>query len=310
MTADLTIHRMKIGAVIPTQQFGNLQPEFEVTGATYAEMVDLALSRIKEIWDRTAEEPLTIDRGTAPVMSAHVQVLRCAVSGTELLFDPILHTYHDRDGNKYLGGSTFASRYKTPFASEIIAKKMALKNEVAAEDILAMWALNANASSTFGTSVHVALQLYGEYLELSKKVKNGSDESALTSNPVLRPIVKEFFTEERRQEKAFYEILVANPAERASGLIDRLVAEEDGVFIEDFKTNSDVSKAETVLPPFKGVVPSNSLGIYWLQLSYYARCLMAHGRVVKGLRIHHWTGTEWKLYEHEVVNLDAAFQGL
>lgn len=297
-----------MAATIPVAQYANIQPSFDIEADTHDAAVELGLQRLKEIWDRTAEKPLTIDRGALPAMASHVQVLQCAFSGTELLFDPIFHTYHDRDGNKYLGGSTFAGRYKSPFAGEIIAQRMATKNGVEAKDILAMWALNANASSTFGTSVHAALQLYGEYVELSKSIKDGSDESALTSNPVLRPIVEAFFTDERKQERAFYEVLVANPAERASGLIDRVVSEEDGVFIEDFKTNSDVSKAETVLPPFKGVVPSNSLGIYWLQLSYYARCLMAHGRNVKGLRIHHWTGDEWKPYEHPVVNLDAAFQ--
>lgn len=298
--------KVTIAATIPVAQYANIQPSFDIEAETHDAAVDIGLKKLKEIWDRTAEKPLTIDRQN-PVPE-NCQVLRCAVSGTELLFDPIAHTYHDRAGVRYTGGSTFASRYKEPFPGGIIAGKIASKHGVDAARVQAMWALNAEASATFGTSVHAALQLYGEYLELSRETKGGSDESALTSNPVLRPIVEAFFAD-HKDEKAFYEALVANSKERACGLIDRLTVEDDGaIWVEDFKTNTSVEKAEKILPPFSDAVPHTALGAYYLQLSYYARCLMAHGRHVKGLRVHHWTGTEWKLYEHPVVNLDAAFQ--
>lgn len=170
------------------------------------------------------------------------------------------------------------------------------------DKIQAMWKLNAEASSTFGTAVHAALQLRGEYAELSRQVKDGSVESATTSNPVLRPIVEAFF-EDHDHEKAFYEAFVADPATRSCGLIDRLVVDEDGLWVEDYKTNASVEKEETILPPFKGIIPNTSLGVYWLQLSYYAHILMAHGRRVKGLRVHHWTGTKWETHESPVIDL-------
>lgn len=299
--------KVSLGAVVPVQQYGNLQPTVEAEGETIEAALDIALRHVQAFWNRVGQKPLEIhdDKHETPVG----QILRCRVSGAEVIFDPVAHTYHDRDGNRFLGGSTFAGRYKAPFLAELIAGKMATKNGVDAQEILAMWKLNAEASSTFGTSVHAALQLYGEYVELSKNVKDGSDESALTSNPVLRPIVESFFTEERKKERAYYEEFVADADSLACGLIDRLVADEDGsLWIEDYKTNADVTKVEKILPPFDGIVPNNSLGAYYLQLSYYSRILTAHGRNVKGLRVHHWTGTEWKLYEHPVVNLDAAFQ--
>jgi hypothetical protein len=307
--SETPAHRMTIGAVIPTQQYGNLQPQFEVTGDSYEEMVDLALSRMKNIWDRTSSQPLDVNRNAPQSVAApQGQILRCRVSGSEVIFDPVAHTYHDAQGRKYMGGSTFASKYKAPFAAEVIASKMASKHGVEAQRILDMWKLNAEASSTFGTSVHAALQLYGEYLELSKSIKAGSDESALTSNPVLRPIVEAFFTAERRTERAFYEEFVADSKTLSCGLIDRLTVEEDGgLFVEDFKSSSSVEKPQVILEPFKGVVPNTVLGAFWLQLSYYSRILMAHGRNVKGLRVHHWVpGNGWETHEHPVVNLDAA----
>jgi hypothetical protein len=298
--------KISLGAVIPVQQYGNLQPTVECESETIAEALDEALGHLQAFWNRVGQKPLEIhdSKSDAPVG----QILRCRVSGAEVIFDPIAHTYHDKEGNRYLGGSTFAGRYKRPFEAKIIAGKMAEKNGVDPGKILDMWKLNAEASSTFGTSVHAALQLYGEYLELSKAVKNGSDESALTSNPVLRPIVEAFFTDERKQEKAFYEEFVADAKNLRCGLIDRLTVDEDGgLFVEDFKTNADVAKPETILEPFRGVVPSTTLGIYFLQLSYYGTVLAAHGRLIRGLRVHHWTGSEWVTHESPMIDLTPAF---
>lgn len=294
--------KVSLGATINVAQYSDLRPVVEAEGETIDEALDEALGSIQRFWQRVGRQPLEIDCGVPTG-----DILRCRISGAEVIFDPIAHTYHDREGNRYMGGSTFASKYKKPFEAAIVAGKMGDKHGVDAAQILNMWKLKAEASSTFGTSVHAALQLYGEYLELSKSVKDGSDESALTSNPVLRPIVLAFFDEERKKQRAYYEEIVVNASERACGLIDRLVVEDDGsIWVEDFKTNASVTKEEKILEPFAGVVPDSSLGAYYLQLSYYSRVLMAHGRAVNGVRIHHWTGTEWKPYESPVIDLDAA----
>lgn len=291
-------------ATIPTQQYGNIQPTFEVEAETHEEAMNLALARIKEVWDRASGKgPLNINRNLPDIPAG--EILRCQVSGTEVYFDPIEHVYRGADGRRWLGGSTFAGRYESDFPGELIAEKMGTKHGVDPRKILAMWELNANASSTLGTAVHAALQLYGEYRELSEKTKDGSDESALTSNPVLRPIVEAFY-KDRQHEKARYEAFVADPVRRHCGLIDRLLIEDDGLTIEDFKTNADVQKKKTVLEPFKGIVPNTSLGIYWLQLSFYARILISHGRTVKGLRVHHWVDDHWETHEHPVVDLTPA----
>lgn len=301
--------KVQLGATIPTAQYSNLQPLIEVEADSVPAGLDEALGHIKQFWDRVGTKPLEIDRQAPATPAANGVMLECRVSGTRILFDPVAHTYHDKEGRRYMGGSTFANKFKQGFPAERISEQMAAKHGVEAADIRAMWQLNAEASSTFGTSVHAALQLYGTYLELSKKVKDGSEESALTKNPTLQPIVLKFFTDERKSETAFYEEFTANSQELSCGLIDRLVVDDDGgLWIEDFKSNTAIDKEEKVLAPFKGVVPDTSIGIYWLQLSYYGRILMAHGRKVKGLRIHHWTGQEWVTYEHEVVDLSPAFK--
>lgn len=297
-------------AVIPTQQYGNLQPSFDVEAGSHEAAVELGLQRMKFIWDRIGEKSLDIDRTRKQAPAG--EILSCWASGTQVYFDPIEHVYRDAHGQRWLGGSTFAGKYASEFASNAISKRMADKHGVDAKAIQAMWALNADASSTFGTSVHAALQLRGEYAELSRAVKDGELDSALTTNPVLRPIVEAFF-EGRENEVAKYECFLADPVRKHCGLIDRLVIEEDGsVWVEDYKTNANVEKKETILKPFKDIVPGTALGRYWLQLSFYARILQAHGKVVNGLRVHHWTADEdgkyhWVTHEHPVIDLDGAF---
>lgn len=232
-----------------------------------------------------------------------LKVLKCWASGSEVLFDPEAHAYSTGDGHPWLSGSAFADKFISQFDSELIAGKSASKHGVEATDLLDMWALNAQVSRDFGTSLHGALQLRGEYAQLSRAVKDGALDAALTKNPVLRPIVEAFFDAERDEEIAAYEVFVADPVGHRCGQIDRLVVDADGVFIEDYKTNTDLSKRETIKPPFKGLVPNTQLGAYWLQLSFYAHILQSHGKNVKGLRVHYWTGAEWITYSSQVIDI-------
>lgn len=293
-------------ATIPTQQYGNIAPTFEVEADTHDEAMDLALQRMKDVWDRAAPKALEIRKLDSPRL-IFGQELRCWASGTRVTFDPVEHTYATADGKSWLSGSAFAGRYKSEFNAPLIAGKMATKHGADASEIVAMWELNRDASATVGTAVHAALQLRGQYARLSKSVKDGSLESALTKNPILLPIVESFF-ETRDGEDARYEVFVADPVRSHCGFIDRLVVEDDGLVVEDYKTNTDLQKSETIKAPFKGLVPSTKLGAYWLQLSFYARILRSHGKIVKLLRIHHWIDGKWETHEFEPVDLDAAFK--
>lgn len=289
--------KVTLGATIPIAQYANLQPSFEVEGATVDAAMDRALGVMKRVWDSVCDKPLNI-RDAPAVVSAGVD-LTCWASGTVVSFDPVEHVYSP---GQWLSGSAFASRFTPDFPSELIAGRMASKAGIEPAAVLAMWEKNAEASSTFGTSVHAALELYGKFLGVSQAVK-GSDESALSKNPVLRPIVEAFFAG-REGEAADYEVFVADPLLRHCGQIDRLlIVGEKRVRIGDFKTNTDLLKKETIKPPFKGVVDSSQLGAYWLQLSFYARILQAHGYTVEGLDIFHWDGSQWVTYSHDVVDI-------
>lgn len=289
-------------ATIPTMQYGNLQPAFTVTGETFEEA---KLTWLREMWrlHRMLGQNLNVSLPDEPAELVGT-TLTCWASGTEVVFDPVEHKYSSEDGGDWLSGSTFAHRFTSDFAGEVIARKSAAKHGVKASDLLDMWALNAEVSTTLGTALHAALQLRGSFADLSRATKDGSVEAATTKNPILKPIVEAFFTEERCAETATYEAFVADPVLHHCGQIDRLVINGDGsVVVEDYKTNADIHKSQTVKPPFRGLVESSSLGIYWLQLSFYARILESHGVRVEKLRIHHWTGGSWKSYVNPVIDL-------
>src|SRR5690606_4901684 len=132
--------KVSLGATIPVTQYGNLQPLIEAEGETYEEAMEIALRRIHDLWNRTAERPLSIDRDAA---QAGGKILTCWASGPTVAFDPTGHTYRVGNGPKWLGGSTFASRYVQEFPGPLIASKMADKHGVEAQDVLDMWDLNA-----------------------------------------------------------------------------------------------------------------------------------------------------------------------
>lgn len=287
-------------AVIPTGDYMNAQPSFTVRADTFEEARDLWLKEMRVIHEMLGK-PLEV-RGESAGRPVGIEK-RCWASGSIVYFDPIEHVYRDAQGNQYLGGSTFAHRFVPDFPAESIAGKMAEKSDSSADEIRAMWQLNSEASTSFGTALHAALELRQRYGKLSLQLK-GDYSAATTKNPVLKPIVEAFFTPERDAEEAVAECFVADPERRHAGMLDRLVIEPDGVWIEDYKSSRDVLKAESIKIPFKGIVPNNQLGIFQLQCNFYARILTTHGVKVKGLRVHHWTGEVWDTHELEILDLD------
>lgn len=300
----------RLTAVIPTAQYANLQPEIETEGESYEQAQELALERMAELWNRVCEPGKEL-KVAQKVISAPTQTniydrLVSKLTGVEVLFDKVAHKYTTPDGKEYLSGSVFANRYKSKFDSDAISANFAKKHDVPQREIQDMWSLNGEVSSTLGTAVHNALELYGKYLQLSLKTK-GTSESALTKNGILQPLVESFY-KGRENEKAGYEVFVADEAHRLCGFIDRLLIVDEKKKIcrvQDYKTNHNINKSETVSEPFKNVVPSTTLGIYWLQLSFYAYILQQHGWTVEGLDIFNWEGNEWKTYQSDVIDISS-----
>ncbi len=218
--------------------------------------------------------------------------------GNEIFYDNIAHEYTNALGEVYLSGSAYASddTFDGEFWANYFVKAHKM-DESAKDRIMAMWETNGNASRAFGTALHAAIELYGEYHDIAdiidvdlktgkrKKLDAKTDKnSALSKLPYLNKVARKFFTKLRLKETAYYEVLVVDHKNKRAGRIDRLLVYPNGTFaIRDIKTNNKLA--------------SKDLRSYTRQLSFYADLILANGRQLakkKPIAIHHWNENAWK----------------
>lgn len=223
------------------------------------------------------------------VRSADAQLVK-DIFGNEIFYDDNTHEYTNAVGEVYLSGSTFATQSERAFDAKTIIGKIASKFDLSSEESVLlqdMWTLKAEASSSLGTAIHAAIELYGKYKYLAEKIEK---ETYFHDNPILKKAVQLFYEEYPSLEGIMFECLVVDHKTKRAGRIDRLeYVSDDEVYIADFKTNFDINK---------------NLKKYWLQLSFYAAILKANGLTVKGLKIYHYTGDEWNTMASEVIDID------
>jgi hypothetical protein len=216
--------------------------------------------------------------------------------GNEIFYDDVKHEYTNALGEVYLSGSQYDK--EEPFDSDKWSTEFVNKYDLEKEDkqrILDMWEVNSKASCSFGTAIHSAVELYGKYHRLAdiidvdlktgkrKKLDAKTEKnSALSKLPLLKAVVKAFFTPERLEENAFYEVLVVDHKNKRAGQIDRLLILDDGTYeVRDVKTNARIMKKER--------------DSYTKQLSVYGDILIANGCKLgpNPVMLHHLNGVEW-----------------
>jgi hypothetical protein len=263
-----------ITAVIPTVQYGNIQPSIEVEADTFEEANAMAMPHIEKLWAKYSEKPLP---------SAAQRKKITAYVGGDIYYDDATHTYTNEAGDIYMSGSQYAKSLEKPFDLEKISEAMANKFDVSATDIKQMWKLKSEVSAGFGTAIHKALELYGRFQSLSKSIDK---QTNLHDHPVIKKAVQEFY-EGREKEKAVHEVFIVDHRAKRAGQIDRmLLTGPKQCRIQDFKTNADIQK---------------SINSYWIQLQFYADIMIAAGYEVTGLDIFHWNGG-WTTYSKELKN--------
>lgn len=309
--------KLTLGATLPTDtQYENVQPVVEVEADSFEEARDIALSQIKSIADKVrSTNKFTIIQESNPVEVAKLEQLS-DIDGVIVNWDPLTHRY---DGG-YLSGSAFAHKFIKDFPADKISGAIAAKSGVPKDEILKMWATNAEASTSLGTAIHAALELYGKYKNTSVAIK-GTHESVIHKNPLLKQAVELFYTG-REQEDADYEAFVALSDKKLCGFIDRLLVVDRKrkiARVQDYKTNPDILKKKDILPPFTTIVDATELGMYWLQLSFYAHILSQKGWTIEGLDIFNICAreqedgslkVELETYSHDVINIDTALKAL
>lgn len=289
-------------AVVPVAQYANLQPAIEVEADSIKEAEAIVLPYIEEFYNKYADKSKI---GAAKNAAKPGRKLLKDLFGNEIFYDEATHEYTNSLGEVYLSGSQYAKEeeFDADYWANSFAEKYNLGEDGAAK-IKEMWNVNGNASSSFGTAVHAAIELYGQYRDIAdvidvdlktgerKKLSAKVDKnSSLSKLPYLKEVVEKFFNEERLAEPAKYEVLVVDHVNKRAGRIDRLVKEKDGTFsVRDMKTNHKILKKER--------------DIYSKQLSFYADILIANGAKISDnpIMLHHWVDGEWKDIKLEKVD--------
>lgn len=277
--------KYKLGAVIPTTQYGNLQPEIELEGENEDELHAKASSFIEGIWKTYGSSPITKN------VSDGERVV--SFTGEELIYNNTIHKYYDLKGNLLLSGSGYADMNSPKFDLEMLLPKTAKAWGVDEKDLRNLWKLNSRISTEYGSSIHTALDIWHKYNGLGAKVqKDKATDSnyALPKNQHIKDIVLSF--DKQFGSNALTEILISDLKNLRAGQVDRFeILDEKGKIcrIGDFKTNNDMD--------------DKKLKKYQLQLSFYANIMKEFGWTVKGLDIFHYDGNKWEKIELEVLDL-------
>lgn len=275
----MKITSLTISAVIPNAQYSNIQPSITVEVEDDVEAAKaLAISHIASISQRFAEPGKQLVDGA--------QVILTDIFGQKIYFDEPSHTYTNSKGQVYLSGSQYAKRFEKEFPGDIISGKMAAKSGVDQQLILEAWDAKSDVSKGFGTAIHLALENYSKYKDMSNTLDK---QYHIHDHPIISKCVKDFY-KGRDKEITLNEALVIDHDRRLAGSIDRLLLVDKKKKIcrvQDFKTNADID---------------DKLAAYWHQLSFYASILTAKGWTVEGLDIFHWNG-KWTEYQSEVLEV-------
>lgn len=225
----------------------------------------------------------------------------------------------------YLSGSKFPDQFYQPFDKDGILAAIVEKYGVTAEAVAAMWKLNNEASTGYGTAVHAALENYDRNFELGDKIKsvkvlktktNVGPNKALSKNPFLKHLVESFHAQFGGDYERLSEVFVWDEGLKLCGSIDRLKVidrKKKIVRIQDFKTDGDIheKKYQLSTSPFKKSMGNELLDLHWLQLSFYAFILSLKGWKVEGLDIF-WLNPAklvkgekepWELFSSDVVDI-------
>ena len=255
--------KYKLEATIPTTQYGNIRPVFDVTD-NESEVLD----KLTELWNTFGEKPLTTKTNYGKLVTSF--------TGEKFYYNDDTHEYFSLDGKVLLSGSAYAKQFDKVFDKEAVSTKESARTGVPKEILLKMWQLTSDVSTSFGTAVHDAVELV---------IMGGSlDKVPVTIRDTVDSLVKEVA---KYNMVPITEVLVSNLAAGHVGRIDCLLVddpEQPKKFrIIDYKTNRELKK--------------HKITVYTKQLEFYRDILTSFGMECEGLALLHHDGNELTVYD-------------
>lgn len=275
--------KYKITAVIPVQQYGNLQPSIEIDTSDIKEAHTEAMEHINSVWSKYGTKPL--EGRKADSMGNYAQIK--TFTGEDILYNDDTHSYTDLQGNKLVSASGYKKQFEKPFPLDSMAEKVAVKNKIEDQVVKDMWASNGKISCTFGNVIHYAMEHYWRF----KDSPCGEKEYHLSKNPLIRQIVKNFPEHELGfKDVILPEVFISSIKNKACGQIDAIhILCEKKVNLWDYKSDANLTKEK--------------LRIHFIQLSYYARILKVFKYDINKIIVWNYTIEGWKAHESEPLNL-------
>jgi hypothetical protein len=254
--------KYRIEATIPTQQYGNIRPTFEVD-----ENEPEVLGKLEQLWNMFGENklPKRTELGT----------LLTTFTGEQVYYNDDTHSYYDLKGNELLSGSKYAKQFAKPFDEDFLAKKVSDKTGEPEELIKSKWKLSGSISTSFGTSVHDSV----EFILLGGDIEK-------TPQPVRESVNRIIDTVRGFEMTPITEVLVSDVDSGNVGRIDCLLVDDpenpEHFIILDYKTNRELS--------------SDKKKVYTKQLEFYRDILVHYGLKCKGMFLIHEDGTQCVTY--------------
>lgn len=233
----------------------------------------------------------------------------------------------------YMSGSKFPEQFYAPFDKDGVLDALVKKFGVDRQSVELMWSLNGEASTSYGTAIHAAMENYDRNYVLGDKIKSVKTfktkdpevgpNKALSRNPFLKKIVEDFHEKFGGTYERFSEQFIWHEGKKLCGSIDRVKVidlKKKIIRIQDFKTDGDIheKKYQLTTSPFYAATQGTSatlgkelLDYHWFQLSFYAYILKQFGWTVEGLDVYWLNPTKlangenaWEEFTHDVIDLE------
>lgn len=307
-------------ATSPTVQYGNVHTVLEVEGDSWEDIRDTGLSKISEVDSMVSPTPFSVKKAPKQVSKAAGQTrqITSRLTGVTLEYDPEAHIYLDANGNKYLSGSVFPDQFYAPFdtvmAVELVQKTYP-DSGVTREQLMDIWSINNDISTSFGSAVHAALENYIKHNKIGSAIagtdKDGKEKNnkALSKNPFFSKLVNDYVAKFGIDGMLSEEFVADDKGH--CGRVDAIKVIDKNkkiIRIVDFKTDTDLfeKKYQKKDSPFKGKIKENTLLTYHrFQMSFYAYILAQYGYTIEGIDLD-WLNPntlEWERHSTEVIDL-------
>lgn len=301
----MKIAKLEIKAVIPTAQYANLQPAFEVHDVDAQEGTDFLMRHIKDMFERYSEKGGLKENDLVKTFIQRESFNEGKLVG----YHDESHTY-ECDGVKLVSATEYIKQFYKEFDLENISAASAKSWGVEQQEVKDLWESNGGLTSAFGTVVHNALEHYDKFKAMGQIVqdkKSLEENYAMPKHPVLKQIIEAFIAIDTQEGIIVPEVLVTDIKNGVCGRADRILIIDEKKKIcrvQDFKVNinsEEISSSMKVLAPFSGL-PAHKISKYQLQMSIYANMLQNSGWSVEGLDVF-ILEDEWKHYKLEVLQV-------